>query len=639
MVRRSGLWCLCVALWAAGCGEPDALPPCGSSDDCKASDRCVQGRCVVAGGVDSGRVDADGAAFDAQPPPVDAHVPPVDAQVPPVDAQVPVDAQSPPVDAQGPPVDAEVAPAPDAAIPTPDATTPLDAAAAADADRPIPDASAPDAAVSPDSAVLDASLAPVEDAAPPDAQADAAADAATHEEICNNADDDGDHAVDEGPDGLPLRRDCFDGPEGTLDVGLCHAGTQTCTGGQWSECVGQVVPHAELCDDDDWDCDGDPHDGYDLDGHAVGTSCGLRGACAEGLVECSFDGDAAQCSAEPGVETCNDVDDDCDGETDEDDDLCPAGQACDGGSCVCVPDCGPRACGDDGCGGSCGDCDAGQTCGADGQCEVVVPDSFVLIQPGEFWMGSPPAELGRSGNETYHLVRLTRPFLMKTTEVTQAEWRALMPNNPSSFVACGDDCPVETVNWFEAAAYCNALSQAQGLLACYTLADCIRAPGDDMECSQVSSVGPDCEGYRLPTEAEWEYAARAGTETAYYSGANSQTQCGLDPNLDAVGWYCGNANNTTHPAASKLPNAWGLSDMLGNVWEWTDDWYASDYGGFGDAAVPVVDPVGPPAAGARVDRGGSWTSGAQYARAAFRDYFSPGSRYGNLGFRVARSVP
>ncbi len=291
---------------------------------------------------------------------------------------------------------------------------------------------------------------------------------------------------------------------------------------------------------------------------------------------------------------------------------------------------------------------AGQDCGTGGRCvdadgeplcicpdagfcvDGGAPEGYVRIEAGEFWMGSQVGELGRDVDETYRRVRISRPFLMKATEVTQAEWRALMLNNPSSFDACGDDCPVETVNWYEAAAYCNARSRAEGLEVCYMLADCVRAPGDGMECSQVEPVGADCGGYRLPTEAEWEYAARAGTDTAFHSGDISQTGCGADPNLEAVGWYCGNSDDTTHPVASKLPNAWGLYDVHGNVSEWTEDWLAFDYEGF--------EPV-PPEFAERVFRGGSWKSNPMGARAARRPSSRPGDRFDFLGFRVARSVP
>ena len=228
---------------------------------------------------------------------------------------------------------------------------------------------------------------------------------------------------------------------------------------------------------------------------------------------------------------------------------------------------------------------------------------YVRIAPGTFMMGSPSSEAGRDSDETQHKVRITRAFLLKATEVTQAEWRSVMGSNPSHFSSCGDRCPVEKVNWHEAVAYCNKLSAAAGLQACY---------------AGHRFVGLGCTGYRLPTEAEWEYAARAGTTGARYG------------EVDAVAWYDGNSGSRTHEVGTRKPNAWGLFDMLGNVWEWTNDW-KEGYSG------AVVDPVGASWGQYRVFRGGSWGFEARFARAAVRCGLDPGRRYGFLGFRVARS--
>jgi formylglycine-generating enzyme required for sulfatase activity len=184
---------------------------------------------------------------------------------------------------------------------------------------------------------------------------------------------------------------------------------------------------------------------------------------------------------------------------------------------------------------------------------------------------------------------------------------------------CGGNCPVETVSWNEAVDYVNRLSDAAGLARCY---DANRA-----------FAGLACQGYRLPTEAEWEYAARAGTQTAYHTGVNTQTNCNNDPNLNLAGWYCGNAANTTHPVGQKQVNAWGLYDMHGNVWEWVQDWY------WAYPAGAAVDPVGPAAGDFRVYRGGSWSLNARYARAAYRGRNVPGNRPYNVGVRPARSLP
>jgi formylglycine-generating enzyme required for sulfatase activity len=246
---------------------------------------------------------------------------------------------------------------------------------------------------------------------------------------------------------------------------------------------------------------------------------------------------------------------------------------------------------------------------------------YVRIEPGEFTVGSPEDELGREGDETRHQVTITRAFLMKTTEVTQAEWRSVMGTDPSYFADCGDTCPVERVSWFDAVDYVNRVSDAEGLPRCYA---------DDAD---RTFAGLDCTGYRLPTEAEWEYAARSGTQTAYHTGVNTQTDCNDDPNLSLAGWHCGNAWGTTHPVGQKQVNAGGLYDMHGNVWEWVQDWYAAYPAG------AAVDPAGPASGPLRVRRGGSFGSGAQYARSAFRYEDSPADRNEYLGFRPSRSLP
>jgi len=137
--------------------------------------------------------------------------------------------------------------------------------------------------------------------------------------------------------------------------------------------------------------------------------------------------------------------------------------------------------------------------------------------------------------------------------------------------------------------------------------------------------------YRLPTEAEWEYACRAGSTTAFANGGISELECAYDPSLDAMGWYCGNSEQTTHPVQQKNPNAWGLYDMHGNVWEWCQDWFRNYPTG------QVTDPKGPSSGEYPVLRGGSWNSYARYCRSADRDRDAPDSRYDLTGFRIARS--
>ncbi len=237
--------------------------------------------------------------------------------------------------------------------------------------------------------------------------------------------------------------------------------------------------------------------------------------------------------------------------------------------------------------------------------EARMATDFVRIKPGRFEMGSPVSEKDRDSDETQHTVTVTRAFWLGKTEVTQGEWRRAMGSNPSSFKRCGDNCPVENVSWHDAVMYCNARSRQEGIEPCYD--------GDRFK-------GLGCTGYRLPTEAEWEYAARAGTTGARYG------------DLDAIGWYDANSGNTTHPVGQKRANAWGLSDMLGNVWEWTSD----SYGAYGGAAT---DPLGPASGAFRVYRGGDWYLDASYLRAARRSNLTPGRRGSYLGFRLSRSVP
>jgi formylglycine-generating enzyme required for sulfatase activity len=214
---------------------------------------------------------------------------------------------------------------------------------------------------------------------------------------------------------------------------------------------------------------------------------------------------------------------------------------------------------------------------------------LVYIKPGSFMMGSPTGEANRGGDERQHRVTLTAGFHMGVTEVTQAEWGAVMGTNPSYFK--GDDRPVEQVSWHDAVAFCEELSRREG------------------------------RRYRLPTEAEWEYACRAGSTTAFSFG-NSESDLGQ------YGWYGSNSGDQTHPVAQKKPSAWGLHDMHGNVWEWCRDWH-SDY-----TSSATTDPNGAQTGMDRVLRGGSWGSGAQFCRSANRDGGSPGYRNYGFGIRV-----
>lgn len=257
----------------------------------------------------------------------------------------------------------------------------------------------------------------------------------------------------------------------------------------------------------------------------------------------------------------------------------------------------------------------------------------VLIPSGTFTMGSPANEFGHQPSEVQHQVTLTRPFYMWKYEVTQSEFQDLMGYNHSQFTSCGKNCPVEQVTWHEALAFANALSRASKLPECF---DCTVTRGEvscKVKSTYTGSNYYHCKGYRLPTEAEWEYAYRAGSVTAFYNGNMTDSQCG-DPNADMLGWYCGNAEMTTHPVGGKLPNAWGLYDMAGNVYEWVYDGYVWDNYPTQATTNPVKESIG----GSRIYRGGSWLQEAYNLRAAVREgLYTATYRSSDFGFRVVRS--
>ncbi len=235
---------------------------------------------------------------------------------------------------------------------------------------------------------------------------------------------------------------------------------------------------------------------------------------------------------------------------------------------------------------------------------------LALIPAGEFQMGSPGSDSEASRNEKpQHAVRITKPFYLGVTEVTQEQYERVMGTNPSRFK--GPQLPVENVSWEDAVEYCRKLS----------------ALPVERSAGRV---------YRLPTEAEWEYACRAGSTTRYYFDDDGSTwDFGGDASmLGEHGWYKGNSVFKTQPVGQKKPNEWGLYDMHGNVWEWCSDWFSANY----YANSPLEDPTGHASGSRRVCRGGSWSDAAELCRSASRSWYRPGHRYDNLGFRVAFSL-
>lgn len=236
---------------------------------------------------------------------------------------------------------------------------------------------------------------------------------------------------------------------------------------------------------------------------------------------------------------------------------------------------------------------------------------FVVIPAGKFTMGATPAELepGAWNDAPQHPVTISRPFEMQIAETTQQDFKSVMAGNVPAQPKVCPECPVLNVSWFQATGYCNALSRLKKLPVCYE--------GQD---NDIHFLGVTCRGYRLPTEAEWEYAARAGTDTPRY-GETAE-----------IAWTDTNTQLQPQPVKGKKPNAWGLFDMLGNAHEWVHDWQG-DY-----PATAVTDPLGPATGENRVFRGGAYRLPEAEARAAFRNGYGPANQVEFIGFRCARTL-
>lgn len=255
------------------------------------------------------------------------------------------------------------------------------------------------------------------------------------------------------------------------------------------------------------------------------------------------------------------------------------------------------------------------------------PAGMRLIPGGTFTMGSPTTEANRYSDETQHSVTVSS-FYMDSTDVTQGQYQTLMKVNPSIFTSCGTTCPVEYVTWFDAVLYCNARSRQDGLDTVYSYTGMTGIYGNGVSDLAGITANLGKNGYRLPTEAQWEYAARGGTTTAYYWGNDTSTAT-----VGKYAWYENNSGSMTHPVATKLPNAYGLYDMAGNVWKWTNDWYGTY------STTASTDPTGPSSGTFWVNRGGCWYYAATSLRSAARNYGAPGNRYYGSGFRCVRPGP
>jgi formylglycine-generating enzyme required for sulfatase activity len=437
-------------------------------------------------------------------------------------------------------------------------------------------------------------------------------------------DRDGDGISTCGPDGLPDTSDddcddsnvtaypgAADGYNDAVDTNCDGVDGVDADGDGWSALGGDcddgnpsIYPGAaELCNGLVENCGGTlPADETDGDGDGYVSCVGWTGTDPAIL----GDGDCSplEGGTYPGAPVlCSGVDNNCNGTVEDNFDLDGDGYS-------------PCA----------GDCDDGDAFSVlAGQASVIQGATFRSVCGGTYEMGctSGPSSCG-SDESPAHFVTLTEGFWLSETEVTQGHWQSLMGANPSHFSVtgsgtdCGLNCPVEQVSWLDSLAFANAMSSAESLSECYSIS------GNSVTVASSTGSVYDCEGYRLPTEAEWEYAARAGTDLLY-AGSN----VGGD-----VAWY---SSSMTHPVANRQANAWGFYDMSGNVWEWTWDRYASSY--YGSGSNVWTDPEGPASGFDLVIRGGGWYHDAAEARVVNRNSGTPGYRDFGFGFRLARTLP
>ncbi len=240
---------------------------------------------------------------------------------------------------------------------------------------------------------------------------------------------------------------------------------------------------------------------------------------------------------------------------------------------------------------------------------------MVLVTGGTFTMGE-------TGYATpVHQVTVSS-FYMGKTEVTQGQWKAVMGSNPSYFTSVGDNGPVEQVTWYDCISYCNKLSIKEGKTPVYSIG------GNTSPSSWTSGTierNTSAKGYRLPTEAEWEYAARGGNQSHIYTYSGSNT-------VGDVAWYDANSGSTTHQVSTKTANELGISDMSGNVWEWCWDWYGAY------SSTAQTNPTGASSGSSRLLRGGSWNYSYNLCRVSYRYYYYPDYNLINIGFRVVEDL-